>query len=70
MTLKNPPMAVAFEDTKFDAHLTMREKITEMTKNSSCMGCHATINPLGFSLETTMPSAAGARKRTTSRSTP
>ena len=51
MTLKPPPMAIAFEDAKFDAHLTMREKITEMTKNTSCMGCHATINPLGFSLE-------------------
>src|SRR5258708_33833192 len=51
MTLKPPPMAVAFEDAKFDAHLTMREKITELTKNTSCMGCHATINPLGFSLE-------------------
>ena len=44
-------MAVAFEDAKFDAHLTMREKITELTKNTNCMGCHATINPLGFSLE-------------------
>ncbi len=22
-----------------------------MTKNTTCMGCHATINPLGFSLE-------------------
>ena len=51
MTLKPPPMAVAFEDAKFDAHLTMREKITELTKNTNCMGCHATINPLGFSLE-------------------
>lgn len=51
MTLRPPPMAVAFEDAKFDAHLTMREKITELTKNTSCMGCHATINPLGFSLE-------------------
>lgn len=51
MTLKAPPMAVAFEDAKFDAHLTMREKITELTKNNSCMGCHRTINPLGFSLE-------------------
>lgn len=51
MTLKPPPEAVAFEDAKFDAHLTMREKITELTKNTSCMGCHATINPLGFSLE-------------------
>lgn len=51
MSLKPPPMAIAFEDAKFDAHLTMREKITEMTKNESCMGCHSTINPLGFSLE-------------------
>lgn len=51
MNLKPPPMAVAFEDAKFDPHLTMREKITELTKNNSCMGCHGTINPLGFSLE-------------------
>jgi mono/diheme cytochrome c family protein len=51
MTLKPPPMAVAFEDAKFDTHLTMREKITELTKNTNCMGCHGTINPLGFSLE-------------------
>ena len=51
MTLKDPPDAIAFEDAKFDAHLTMREKVTEMTKNTSCMGCHAVINPLGFSLE-------------------
>ena len=51
MTLKPPPMAIAFEDAKFDAHLTMREKITELTKNTNCMGCHRTINPLGFSLE-------------------
>jgi len=51
MTLKPPPMAIAFEDAKFDAHLTMREKITELTKNNNCMGCHRTINPLGFSLE-------------------
>ena len=44
-------MAVAFEDSKFDPHLTMREKITELTKSNSCMGCHTTINSLGFSLE-------------------
>jgi hypothetical protein len=29
----------------------MREKITELTHNGSCMSCHAVINPLGFSLE-------------------
>jgi hypothetical protein len=51
MTLKQPPKAIAFDDAKFDAHLTMREKITELTKNDTCMSCHATINPLGFSLE-------------------
>ncbi len=51
MTLKPPPKAIAFEDAKFEAHLSMREKVTELTKNKSCMGCHATINPLGFSLE-------------------
>jgi mono/diheme cytochrome c family protein len=51
MTLKDPPEAVAFEDAKFGAHLTMREKVTELTKNTNCMGCHGTINPLGFSLE-------------------
>ncbi|MEO8351622.1 MAG: DUF1592 domain-containing protein, partial [Chthoniobacteraceae bacterium] len=50
-TLKPPPMAIKFEDSKFDPTFTMREKITEMTRDSSCMGCHATINPLGFALE-------------------
>jgi hypothetical protein len=29
----------------------MREKITELTRNTSCMSCHSLINPLGFSLE-------------------
>lgn len=51
LALKNPSVAVAFEDAKFDPTLTMREKIVELTKNESCMGCHSTINPLGFSLE-------------------
>ncbi len=51
MSLKPPPMAVAFEDSHFNPSLTMREKITELTRNNSCMSCHSTINPLGFSLE-------------------
>lgn len=51
MSLKAPPMAVAFEDSHFNPKLTMREKITELTRNNNCMSCHATINPLGFSLE-------------------
>ena len=49
--LKQPPEAIAFENHRFDPKLTMREKITEMTKNSNCMTCHETINPLGFTLE-------------------
>lgn len=51
MTLKSPPMAVAFEDSHFDPKLTMREKVAEMTKDTACMGCHSIINPLGFTLE-------------------
>lgn len=49
--LKPPPAAVEFKDGNFDPTLTMREKVTEITKPASCMGCHSTINPLGFSLE-------------------
>ncbi|MBC8126127.1 MAG: DUF1592 domain-containing protein, partial [Gloeobacteraceae cyanobacterium ES-bin-144] len=49
--LKPPPEAIAFENQKFAKDLTMREKISEMTRNASCMTCHETINPLGFSLE-------------------
>ncbi|HEX8310437.1 MAG TPA: DUF1588 domain-containing protein, partial [Chthoniobacteraceae bacterium] len=34
-----------------DPAMTMREKVTEMTRDTSCMGCHSVINPLGFALE-------------------
>lgn len=51
ISLKAPPMAVAFDESHFNPSLTMREKITELTRNNSCMSCHSTINPLGFSLE-------------------
>lgn len=49
--LKQPNIAVEFKDDMFDPSLTMREKVTTLTKKESCMGCHSTINPLGFSLE-------------------
>ena len=49
--LKPPPKAVAFKDDEFDPNLTMREKVTQLTKDSACMSCHSVINPLGFSLE-------------------
>ena len=29
----------------------MREKVTQLTRDSACMACHSVINPLGFSLE-------------------
>ena len=49
--LKPPPVAVAFKDDEFDPNLTMREKITELTRDAACISCHSVINPLGFTLE-------------------
>ena len=49
--LKPPPVAIVFENQTFNPHLTTREKVAELTSNASCMTCHETINPLGFSLE-------------------
>lgn len=49
--LKPPPEAITFEDHTFEPGLTTREKVAELTRNASCMTCHETINPLGFSLE-------------------
>ena len=51
LSLRPPPKAVTFDESHFNPKLTMREKITELTKNNACMSCHSTINPLGFSLE-------------------
>ena len=51
MTLKPPPEAVEFKDNEFPPNLTMREKVTELTRAKACMACHSMINPLGFSLE-------------------
>jgi hypothetical protein len=50
-TLNPPPMAVAFKEADFDPNLTMREKISELTRPQACQTCHSVINPLGFSLE-------------------
>ena len=49
--LKPPPVAVAFKNDEFDPQLTMREKVTQLTRDSACMSCHSIINPLGFVLE-------------------
>jgi hypothetical protein len=50
-TLRPPPAAIQFMDGSFDPHMTMREKVTELTKSQACQSCHSIINPLGFSLE-------------------
>lgn len=49
--LSPPPTAVAFDDQQFSPDWTMRQKITELTRDAACMACHSVINPLGFSLE-------------------
>ncbi len=49
--LNPPPNAILFKDATFDPHMTMRERVTELTKDQACMSCHGVINPLGFSLE-------------------
>lgn len=49
--LRPPPMAIAFKDGEFKPGMTMREKITELTRPQACQSCHSVINPLGFSLE-------------------
>jgi hypothetical protein len=50
--LRAPPVAIAFENDDFPADLTMRQKVTHLTQDASCLSCHTIINPLGFSLET------------------
>ncbi|MEY2882097.1 MAG: hypothetical protein RLZZ15_4477, partial [Verrucomicrobiota bacterium] len=49
--LKPPPQAQTFDDATFEHGMTMREKVTKLTRSENCQGCHAVINPLGFSLE-------------------
>ncbi|MBI5688711.1 MAG: DUF1592 domain-containing protein [Verrucomicrobia bacterium] len=49
--LRSPSVAVAFNDEEFAPGMSMREKVEKLTRGENCMGCHAIINPLGFSLE-------------------
>jgi hypothetical protein len=49
--LKMPPIAVAFNEAEFKPNMTMREKVTQLTRSEACQTCHSVINPLGFSLE-------------------
>ncbi len=65
--LSPPPVAVAFKDDEFAPDLTMREKITQLTRDKACMSCHSVINPLGFALESY---DAVGRWRTTDKDKP
>jgi hypothetical protein len=49
--LRPPPMAMTFKDADFAPNLTMRQKVTQLTRSQACQGCHSVINPLGFTLE-------------------
>jgi hypothetical protein len=54
--LKSPHKTIAVlgqvvAHADFAPDLTMREKISELTKSEDCQTCHTVINPLGFSLE-------------------
>jgi mono/diheme cytochrome c family protein len=49
--LRSPPVAIAFENDEFPADLTMRQKVSHLTQDASCLSCHTIINPLGFALE-------------------
>jgi hypothetical protein len=50
-TLRPPAEAITFKEEDFPANLSMREKITALTRSDNCQSCHSVINPLGFSLE-------------------
>src|SRR5438132_14141314 len=50
-TLRPPPMAMTFKEEDFAPNLTMREKVSELTRPQACQTCHSVINPLGFSLD-------------------
>lgn len=50
-SLRSPSVAVAFNDEEFTPDMTMRQKVEKLTRADNCQGCHAVINPLGFSLE-------------------
>jgi hypothetical protein len=51
--LAPPPTNIAsmVRDPVFDPNLTTRERFTQQTASKACIGCHVSINPLGFALE-------------------
>jgi len=51
LSLRPPPEAVAPLPPQLHPNLTTRERVELQTKATTCMSCHAIINPLGFTLE-------------------
>jgi cytochrome c553 len=51
LTLRPPPMAVTPLPEAVNPSLTTRERVSLQTRPEACQSCHATINPLGFTLE-------------------
>jgi hypothetical protein len=49
--LKPPPEAMTPLNPELHPDLTTRERVALQTQSEACMVCHATINPLGFTLE-------------------
>ncbi len=51
--LDPPPTDIAsmVRDPVFDPSLSTRERYTRQTASKACIGCHVSINPLGFALE-------------------
>jgi hypothetical protein len=49
--LRPPPEAMIPLAPELHPDLTTRERVALQTNSQSCMVCHATINPLGFTLE-------------------
>ena len=50
-TLRPPPIAIAPDSPDTHPDLTTRQRVAQQTSAAMCQTCHATINPLGFSLE-------------------
>ncbi len=51
LALRPPPMAIAPLAPDLQPALTTRERVELQTRPDTCQSCHATINPLGFTLE-------------------
>ena len=49
--LRPPTQSVAPLPPEVHAELSTRDRVTLQTKPEACQGCHAMINPLGFTLE-------------------